>query len=141
MVHCTEFSTSTRRIDTAVSQYIPRSNDQIFLCLRDHIKMVLGIFPCGLPLPKPPSEKLILNLIQPTTEELVSNEYYSEIPSSDTIYYGGRNGIPGIYKDPCTSELFNYGIQKVYFQMNIKTITTWDNRILGVITKALDSCI
>ncbi|MBW0550794.1 hypothetical protein O181_090509 [Austropuccinia psidii MF-1] len=97
--------------------------------------MILAISPCGSPLPEPPSEQLISNLIQKTTEELVSTEAFFDIPSSDISFYGGRKGIIGMHKDKCTSELYSYGTQKVSFQLNIKTITTWDNMILGVITK------
>ncbi|MBW0465907.1 hypothetical protein O181_005622 [Austropuccinia psidii MF-1] len=99
MVHHTKFPTSTRRINKAVSKYLPSSNNQIRLFLRDFIKMILGIAPCGSPLPEPPSGKLISNLIHPTTEELVSNEAFFEITSSDTSYNGGRRGIPGMHKD------------------------------------------
>ncbi|MBW0461340.1 hypothetical protein O181_001055 [Austropuccinia psidii MF-1] len=135
MVHHTNFPTSTRRIKKAVSQYLPSSNNQICLCLRAFIKMILGITLCGSPLPEPPSEQLISNLIQPNPEELASNEAFFEIKSSDTSYYGRKKGIQGIHKDQSTSELFNYGIQKASFQLKIKTITKWDNIILGFITK------
>ncbi|MBW0464124.1 hypothetical protein O181_003839 [Austropuccinia psidii MF-1] len=97
--------------------------------------MILGIAPRGSPLSEPHSEQLMSNLVQPTAEELVSNEALFEITTSDTSYYGGRKGIPGMHTDKCTSELFNYGSHKVSFQLNIKTIRTWDNIILGVITK------
>ncbi|MBW0477813.1 hypothetical protein O181_017528 [Austropuccinia psidii MF-1] len=133
MVHHTKFPTSNRRINEEFSQHLPSSIDQIFLCPRNFITIVLGISPLGSPLPGPLPEKLISNSIQPTIEELASNEACFEISSSDTSYCGERKGITGIHRDKFTAELFNYGIENVSVQLKIKTITTRDNIIFGVI--------
>ncbi|MBW0521233.1 hypothetical protein O181_060948 [Austropuccinia psidii MF-1] len=126
MVYHTHFPTSTRK-EKEVSQYLPSSNNQVYLCLGYFIEIILYIAPCGCSLPQPLSEKLISQYMEPNKEEGETNQSSFGIPFSNTNYCGGRKGTPGRNKDQYTSELSSYGAHNITFWLNNK------NNLLGKI--------
>lgn len=125
----------TRTLNKAVAHHLPRSNDQVTLCLREFTRIVLNMKQEGDPLPNPPNDDEAQKITQVTPAEILTKNDFFQISCTNEENYGRRKSIPGKYKEKCQKELEYYGLSSFTFQWDIKGITIWDSITSNIIVK------
>jgi len=126
-----------RVLNAKLSKFLPSSNHQVSICLRDFIKIILNVKRTKESMPPPPSETEVVNFTakQPPLSTIEANQLVFNKTTTNQEVYAGAQGVPGRFKELCHGELESYGISPPTFQWGLSDITAWDEVMIQVIVK------